>query len=140
MLNNFIIYKSAFKPKKRQYLPHYWSEKGLKSIVVNRTLSFLHRGSLEIMLTVSLIFCISLLQSIQSLSLAFPHNSIHNCLLSTFPLSISPHSALFRPNIPFLLFLIILLISLLLFRALLISFHIFLTPLNGLFLFLQSYS
>ena len=116
--------------------------KDLKSIVVNRTLSFLHRGSLEIMLTVSLIFCISLLQSIQSLSLAFPHNSIHNCLLSTFPLSISPHSALFRPNILpfFLLFLIILLISLLLFRALLISFHIFLTPLNGLFLFLQSYS
>ena len=33
--------------EKRQYLPHYWSDKGFKVTVVNRTLPSVHGGSLE---------------------------------------------------------------------------------------------
>ena len=40
--------------EKRQYLPHYWSDKGFKGIVVNLALSSLAVGSLEITLTVPL--------------------------------------------------------------------------------------
>ena len=37
-----------------QTLPHYWSNDGFKNTVVNPTKPSLHRGSLEITLTVSL--------------------------------------------------------------------------------------
>ena len=40
--------------EKRQYLPHYWSDKGFKCTVVDRTLLSLHGGSLEITPTQSL--------------------------------------------------------------------------------------
>ena len=32
--------------KKRQYPPHYWSDKGLKGTIVNQAFPFLHGGSL----------------------------------------------------------------------------------------------
>ena len=38
----------------RQYLPHYWSDNGFKSTVVNRALLSLQEGSLEIALAVLL--------------------------------------------------------------------------------------
>ena len=37
---------------KRQFLPHYLSDKGFKGTVVNQALPLLNRGSLEIALTV----------------------------------------------------------------------------------------
>ena len=42
--------------EKRQYLPHYWSDKGLKGTLVTRAVSTCHGGSLEITLTVPLIY------------------------------------------------------------------------------------
>ena len=41
--------------EKRQYLPHYWSDKGFKVTVVNRTLPSAHEGHLKKTLTVPLI-------------------------------------------------------------------------------------
>ena len=42
--------------EKRQYLPHYWSNEGLKGTLVTRAVSTCHGGSLEITLTVPLIY------------------------------------------------------------------------------------
>ena len=36
--------------EKRQYLPHYWSDKSFKGTVVNQALPFLHGGSLTVSL------------------------------------------------------------------------------------------
>ena len=44
--------KTLLNLEKRKYLPHNWSDKVLKGIVVNRALSRLHAGSLETMHTV----------------------------------------------------------------------------------------
>ena len=46
--------KKQFLSKKRQYLPHFLSDKSFKDTVLNRALPSLHRGSLEITLTVPL--------------------------------------------------------------------------------------
>ena len=52
----FIRINGESKTGKRRYLPRYfWSNFSFKGIVVNRALSSLHRGSLEIKLTVPLI-------------------------------------------------------------------------------------
>ena len=45
--------------KKLQYLPHYWSDKGFKGIVVNRALPPLHRRIFEI-IAVSRFSCYSI--------------------------------------------------------------------------------
>ena len=42
--------------EKRQYLPHYWSDKGSKGTIVYQALPYLHSGSLEITLTVPLTY------------------------------------------------------------------------------------
>ena len=45
---SFKELKTSFKNEKRQYFPHYWSDKGSKGTVVNQTLPSLYGGSLEI--------------------------------------------------------------------------------------------
>ena len=47
-----IVY--LLKKQKHGYLIYTWSDKAFKGAVVNRTLPFLHGGSLEITLTVPL--------------------------------------------------------------------------------------
>ena len=46
---------NTLKKQKHEYLIHTWSDKGFKGTVVNRALSSLHAGSLEIIRTVTLI-------------------------------------------------------------------------------------
>ena len=54
----WFLYKSEYRisttGKQRQYLPHYWSDKGFKGTVVNKKLQCLQGGSLEITFIVSL--------------------------------------------------------------------------------------
>ena len=56
----FLVYEkrwrnseiNSFRVRKRRYLPHFWSDKGFKGIVGNRTMLSLHGGSFNITLTV----------------------------------------------------------------------------------------
>ena len=43
---------NSLKKQKNAYLIHTWSDEAFKGTVVNRTMSSLHGGSLEITLTV----------------------------------------------------------------------------------------
>ena len=45
---------TLFNIEKRQYLPHYLSDKGFKGTVVNQALPSLHGGSVEITLEATL--------------------------------------------------------------------------------------
>ena len=49
------IIRTLLNLEKRQYLPHYWADKGFKGTVVNQTSSSLNRGTLKITFTVPLI-------------------------------------------------------------------------------------